>query len=135
MNDNLDIKEWIRYAQMDYDTARKIAEQFRPIPLEIVCYHCQQAAEKILKAYAIANGEPLIKTHDLIIILNQCEKHDDSFIVHSKSCLLLRGYAVIHKYPSKEDSISEYDMQIALKNTKTVFEFTKSKLAELGYVM
>jgi len=45
-NDSLDVKKWIRYAQNDYDFALLVSERFRP-PIEIVCYHCQQTAEKI----------------------------------------------------------------------------------------
>ena len=26
--DNLDVQEWLRYARTDYDTARKMADQF-----------------------------------------------------------------------------------------------------------
>jgi HEPN domain-containing protein len=60
--DSLDVKKWIRFAQMDFDSAVTLAEKFRP-PLETVCYHCQQAAEKILKAYIIAKTNALAKKH------------------------------------------------------------------------
>ncbi|MDR2429279.1 MAG: HEPN domain-containing protein [Candidatus Margulisbacteria bacterium] len=50
---NLDISEWIRFAQTDYDTARKMGDLFKPIPLEIACFLCQQSIEKILKAYIL----------------------------------------------------------------------------------
>jgi len=43
------VNEWIYLAQMDYDHASKSAATFHPAPVEIICFHCQQAAEKILK--------------------------------------------------------------------------------------
>jgi len=47
--DSLDVKKWIRRAQMDFDSAAKLIEtRFEP-PIEVVCYLCQQSAEKILK--------------------------------------------------------------------------------------
>jgi hypothetical protein len=52
--DSLDVEKWIRFAQMDFDSAVALAERFRP-PIEVVSYLCQQSAEKILKAYNIAN--------------------------------------------------------------------------------
>ena len=38
--------EWLRYANMDLDAAKFLFENQYPKPLEIICYHCQQAAEK-----------------------------------------------------------------------------------------
>jgi HEPN domain-containing protein len=118
---------------MDYDAAKNMAALFNPVPLEIVCYHCQQAAEKILKAYSIAQGEPLIKTHDLRIIMTQCISHDESFNSLSVSCSALTDYAVITRYPIGEDSVTEHDMKTALRNAAEIMDFTKDKLERLGF--
>ncbi|MCL2407087.1 MAG: HEPN domain-containing protein [Defluviitaleaceae bacterium] len=133
MTDSLDVNEWIRYAQMDYDAAKNMALLFNPVPLEIVCYHCQQGAEKILKAYAIAKNEPLVKTHNLKVIIEQCLKHDETFNLLAKNCLSLNGYSVISRYPIGEDAVTEQDMNIALKHASEVMGFTKEKLNRLGY--
>lgn len=42
------IVEWFRFANMDLTTAKFNFENMHPAPLEIICYHCQQAAEKYL---------------------------------------------------------------------------------------
>ena len=68
--DNLDVDKWIKYALADYNAALNMVHLHRPVPIEIVCYHCQQAAEKILKAYIIAKCATLTKTHDLVVLLN-----------------------------------------------------------------
>ena len=128
MNDNLDIKEWVRFAQMDYDAAKNMSALFHPVPLEIVCFHCQQAAEKILKAYALANGESLIKTHDLSIILAQCKKHNQEFYNLDRIGIMLNDYAIAYKYPTKEDAVTEQDMNTALDNARKILEFTKALL-------
>ena len=44
---NLDVAKWIQYALADYNAAVTMVRLHRPVPIEIVCYHCQQAAEKI----------------------------------------------------------------------------------------
>jgi len=132
MNDNLDVNEWIRFAQMDYDHAQKTADTFRPLPIEIICYHCQQSAEKILKAYTIAKDGTLTKTHDLVFLLEQCKQHLSDFNNFSKACITLRTYASFSRYPSNTE-IEEQDMNTALKDACKILEFTKSQLAELGY--
>ncbi|MDR1114118.1 MAG: HEPN domain-containing protein, partial [Candidatus Margulisbacteria bacterium] len=98
--DNLDIAEWIRYAKGDYDAARKMAEQFQPVPLEIVCYHCQQSAEKILKAYILANGDELIKTHDIYTLLERCKSFNPDFEKLVKIGTDLSDYVALSRYPA-----------------------------------
>jgi HEPN domain-containing protein len=42
-------REWLRKAEDDYLAARKLAKGGDPLP-DQVCFHCQQSAEKLLKA-------------------------------------------------------------------------------------
>mgnify|MGYP002516559654 CR=1 FL=1 len=48
------IREWLELAEMDYGVAMHLFENYMPKPLEIICYHCQQAAEKAIKAVVIS---------------------------------------------------------------------------------
>jgi HEPN domain-containing protein len=52
MGDSFCVQEWIRFAEMDLNSANILSNHY-PQPVEIICYHCQQSAEKILKAFAI----------------------------------------------------------------------------------
>ena len=131
MSDSLRISRWVKFAQRDYDTAENISVLHNPVPLEIVCYLCQQSAEKILKSYAIAKGEPLMKTHDLDNVLKLCIKHDSRFSAFEDICPALTGYATATRYPADEDFMTEHDMKFALKNTLEILEFTKARIAEL----
>ncbi len=47
-------KAWLSYSKMDYDCAvyLNLAPMY-PRPLNIICYHCQQAAEKAAKALVV----------------------------------------------------------------------------------
>ena len=46
-------KEWLEFAAMDL-TPHSSLLGMRPVPVEIICYHCEQAAEKLLKAVLVA---------------------------------------------------------------------------------
>jgi len=37
---------------MDLNTAEYL-KNMKPLPIEIICYHCQQSAEKYLKGYLV----------------------------------------------------------------------------------
>ena len=43
---------------------------------EIVCFHCQQAVEKYLKALLLSNNEDIQKTHNIDFLLNKCKKYN-----------------------------------------------------------
>ena len=63
-----DCLEWLRYESMDIDSAQQLYTQQqnpRQRPIEIILYHCQQGAEKSLKAYMVQNGLFPPKTHAL----------------------------------------------------------------------
>jgi HEPN domain-containing protein len=48
-------QEWFHYANADLEAA-KFLQTMRPMPLEIICYHCQQSSEKYLKGFIALNG-------------------------------------------------------------------------------
>jgi HEPN domain-containing protein len=129
--DSFDVNKWIHFAQMDFDSAVALSEKFRP-PLEIVCYHCQQAAEKILKAYMIAKTNTLTKTHILVDLLNTCVQYSADFDNFRNVCIKLTAFIALTRYPSSIE-LTEQAMKNALKDAQDVLEFTKSKLAEMGF--
>lgn len=47
--------EWQRYAAQDLSSAEFLLTM-KPQPLEIICYHCQQCAEKNLKSFMAYQG-------------------------------------------------------------------------------
>ena len=63
--------EWLDFAYMDLSAAEHLLTM-RPLPVEIICYHCEQAAEKFLKATLVQFDREPPKTHDLIF---QCEEY------------------------------------------------------------
>jgi len=131
MADSLDINKWIHFAQNDFDTALMASERFRPF-IEVACYHCQQSVEKILKAYIIANTNTSIKDHILQNLLEKCRLYSADFDNFGKNCSDLSPYNTLGRYPSDIEP-TEYHMKKALKDAGEVLEFTKSKLAEMGF--
>ena len=80
------VAEWFTFADRDLSSAEYLLPM-HPRPLEIICYLCQQSAEKYLKGFLIYNGvEQPVKTHDLIILQSECEKFDHRFININKAC-------------------------------------------------
>lgn len=125
--DNIDAaKEWINIAQADFASANYL-QNMQPIPIEIICYHCQQSAEKYLKGFLAKQGEEIRKTHDLVLLNSKCQEFDNEFKKLEEECLMLTDFAVNVRYPYKLD-INESDMRLALTFAKNIKELVLSKL-------
>ncbi len=66
---------WVRKAEDDWDAACELAARSPPLR-DAVCFHCQQAAEKYLKALLQEKGGAIPKTHDLEDLLDLLLPHD-----------------------------------------------------------
>ncbi|MFQ5708468.1 MAG: HEPN domain-containing protein [bacterium] len=128
--DNKDIaKEWFDIADADLASA-KFLQKMRPISLEIICYHCQQAAEKYLKGFLVLQGEQVTKTHDLTLLNEKCLNFDKDFKTVAGDCLMLTDYSVNVRYPFPLE-ITEKDMKLAIKSAIKIKDFVKEKVGGL----
>ena len=112
------VREWFEYASTDLNTAAHLFETMRPRPLEIICYHCQQAVEKALKGFLLDHETEPPRTHDLEQLRLLCANHDPLlFETIQEACQKLTDYAVSARYPS----------QVEIEETNAIFA-----LAEAG---
>ncbi|OGC07726.1 hypothetical protein A2526_00210 [candidate division WOR-1 bacterium RIFOXYD2_FULL_36_8] len=65
----IDIKEWIKLATHDSDTANLLVKENGHA--DIIIYHLHQATEKLLKALILKNGGSLEKIHFLDKLLSK----------------------------------------------------------------
>jgi HEPN domain-containing protein len=89
---------WLRKADHDLlNIQNNLAAQ--EIPWDTVCFHAQQAAEKVLKAFLVARGRDLSKTHDLVALLAKCVECDAGLADLEADCRKLTSYGVAARYP------------------------------------
>jgi HEPN domain-containing protein len=91
-------REWFDKAERDLLTASTMLS-ISPPPTDIVCFHCQQVAEKYLKGFLAWHGTPLVKTHDLADSLTQCCVVEPRLVSLQPLDVLLTDYAVDVRYP------------------------------------
>lgn len=127
MENNDILKEWVSFSKKDLETALFLSENMRPRPLEIICFHCQQAAEKALKAFILANNIMPPKSHELNMLCDICKSSDNSFSSISDYCGDITLYGVQPRYPHEMD-ISDVDTDNALKKSKSICDFVFEKL-------
>lgn len=120
-------KEWLAFAKTDYDSAEYLSgAPFYPRPLNVICYHCQQAAEKAAKALIVYFGSQggMPKLHDIQFLLTQVQnlirdrkgiEIDESLMDIAES---LSKYGVAPRYPN-EIEVDEFQTRKALTDAAT----------------
>ena len=128
MSVDYDILKWVRLAEMDLTTAKHLFETQKPIPHEIICFHSQQAAEKILKGFLFFNNIEAPKTHDLKILCEICIEIEEGFNNFNREAVTLTHYGVLPCYPN-EIELEEHDAEQAIKYAEKIMEFVKPLLS------
>ncbi|MCL2198558.1 MAG: HEPN domain-containing protein [Defluviitaleaceae bacterium] len=120
--------EWIAFSKMDLGAAKYLCNM-HPKPLEIICYHCQQSAEKILKAFLVYSNAIPEKTHDLELLRDNCEAFDSSFEDLYDECNRLNPYSIQPRYPFGLE-LTEQLMTMAIKDSEIINAFVTEKMIE-----
>jgi HEPN domain-containing protein len=78
-------------------------------------YHCQQAAEKALKAFLTLHDVVFPKTHDLTLLLDRCIDLDAGLETLRDEAELLTPFATAFRYPGPtvEPTVEEVDEALA----------------------
>jgi HEPN domain-containing protein len=86
--------EWVRKAEADFATAqREFAVEVAP-NYDAVCFHSQQAVEKLLKARLQEADIPFRKIHDLTVLLDQVLAVEPTWEMLRDDLHTLTAYAV-----------------------------------------
>ncbi len=100
----------------------------RQIPFDTVCFHCQQAAEKFLKACLAANGQTPPHTHDLLLLLEKIlplHANVSKLRIHLS---LLMPYAVEIRYPDDGFQPTLQDAQEGRDAAEQVYAWLRAEL-------
>jgi len=90
--------EWLRFAEENLAVVEREMSYEQPA-FHTVCFLCQGAAEKYLKAYLIAQGWLLEKTHDIAALLELCLGYDEAFADLLEVGSVLNEYITAGRYP------------------------------------
>ncbi len=122
-------KAWMVKAWRDLETARRAATGEPPF-YDVAVYHCQQAAEKAVKAFLVHHGKPYEKTHDIEVLTDLACEIDSNFNTLADAADALTPYATRFRYPNAtfavEPQPTEYDE--ALKCAQTIYDFVLNLL-------
>lgn len=93
-------RQWVAKAANDLLSADNNLKA-NDVPCDAVCFHCQQAAEKLLKGYLVVGGHPAPRTHDLLLLLEEVLATTPAAEALRDHLSLLMPYAVEVRYPDE----------------------------------
>lgn len=125
-----EICQWLAKANSDLISAKKLVTGVSPC-LDTAVFHCQQAAEKALKAYLTFVNSPFQKTHDLDLLVRQCKKHDDTFCQLEDAADILTPYAIVFRYPGEDPEPTKQEAQVAVNLAKRIVRFVIDKMPKV----
>ena len=121
-----ELGRWIEKANHDLQTAVAVMELPCPVT-DTAAFHCQQAVEKLLKAYLYWRERDFERVHDLRLLNLECAIFDDSFGLLTDRVAPLTAYAVRYRYPGPCDPTVD-DVENAIRIAKDVMEFVLDRL-------
>jgi len=124
-----EIGQWLIKASHDLGSAKCLLVGDTPY-LDTAVYHCQQAAEKALKAYLTLKDTPFQKIHDLSVLVEQCMELDSTFDRLKEIPEILNPYATAFRYPGDVLEPEAADADEAYELASMVFEFVVVRMPE-----
>ncbi len=121
-------RQWLAKATQDLGLAEHAVED-TPF-LGGAVFHCQQAAEKALKAFLTWRGQPFRKTHQLVELVQACADLDAAFASLSDAAATLTPYAWEYRYPGDFSEPTTDEAHEAARLARTVLDFVLQRLPD-----
>ena len=120
------VEEWVQKAEEDYRAIVRLEPEETPY---VICFHCQQCAEKYLKALLVFFGVAFPKTHDLRLLLDLIQPRVSLGLSRARVVALNR-YIIEGRYPGNWEPITIEEAKHAMGAAKDVRAAVRSLLAE-----
>jgi HEPN domain-containing protein len=118
--------EWVTKAEEDFYSADSLLHTVEIPMAGTASFHCQQCAEKYLKAFLQEHRVRFERKHDLLPLLDLCSQLDDDFTELHKDLANLENYAVAIRYPGTSASLELAES--AFLAAERVRKFIRKKL-------
>ena len=118
------VRDWLTRADHDLRSARALASLADPL-LDTAIYHCQQTAEKSIKAWLQSRDAPFAKTHDIESLVEEAAGIHPPFRDFTKAAAVLTPYVSAFRYPGGFDEAmpSQAEFDEALQYAQDIYAF------------
>ena len=121
---------WLRKADDDVRSAQVDLAADPPL-IEDALFHCQQAAEKAMKAFLTAHDTAFRKTHDLDELAAACEERDATLKEALDPARDLTVFAWAFRYPGADEAPPEAEAHDSLRLAQATVAAIRERLGRL----
>ena len=121
------VYSWLTKAKRDLASARVLAANAPPL-LDTAVYHCQQAAEKAIKAYLAFCDQEIERIHDIEVLIRSAISCDPQFTDWIDAGIELTPYAHLYRYPGRATEPSREQFDRAVSVAEGLYTFVVSLL-------
>jgi len=126
-----EVQSWLQKADNDLRGAQVDLAAEPPL-IEDALFHCQQAAEKAMKAFLTAHGTTFRKTHDLDELASACEQIDPSLKDVLNPARDLTVFAWEFRYPGSDEAPPKTEARSSLLLAQTAVDAIRERLRQLS---
>jgi len=116
------VHNWLKKARRDLLSAKRLARGSDPY-LDTAIYHCQQCAEKSVKAWLVYHDQSFEKTHDLRLLVTLASETEPKFMELFDAAEQISPYATAYRYPGEVLEPTQEEFQQAFKSVSKFYDF------------
>ncbi|MCX5975905.1 MAG: HEPN domain-containing protein [Coprothermobacterota bacterium] len=125
-----EVQAWLQKADNDLRSAQVDLAADPPL-IEDALFHCQQAAEKAMKAFLTAHDTAFRKIHDLDELASACEQIDASLKETLDPARDLTIFAWAFRYPGSDEAPPEAEAHDSLLLAQATVDAIRERLGRL----
>ncbi len=123
------VRQWLAKAGNDLTIAKDERDLKKENAVtDAICFHCQQAAEKALKAFLVFHNVDFAKIHNLETLAAYCSKIDSDFSTLTLG--RLTDYGISVRYPDDFYMPTLAETDLALRTANMIVTFVSDKIVE-----
>ncbi|AEM72916.1 HEPN domain-containing protein [Caldicellulosiruptor acetigenus] len=123
MVDSKKFTDWIQMGKKDFRAAQILYEHEGDRGL--VCFHCQQAVEKYLKAFLLAKTGIVHEGHNLLKLLKKALEFEPSLSEFAKDVSFVNMFYIEVRYPPDEP------MYVSVEDTEECLQITQKIMRKI----
>jgi len=112
----------------EYAAAKHLYDTMKPMPIEIICYLCQQATEKSIKAVLYHLEKEIIETHSIIKLLEYVNAEKRYIHLGKRDAAMITRFATRTRYAERRIDIAKEDAEFALRRAQQTLDQAKKIL-------
>jgi HEPN domain-containing protein len=121
------VRQWLAKADLDYRTAERLLRDTEPIR-ESIAFHCQQAAEKYMKAFLVWKGIEFPKTHSIGQLLDLISATSPELASTLDETVFLTPFGVEIRYPGDLPEVLPGQEQTAFRLARATRDAIRARM-------